>query len=136
MRVTGVFSVASFEPVDYVSPVTTGVPVGHAHMIKEFTGGIAGRSSTQFSFAFDQATGVGTYVAMEAFEGSIDGRTGSFAFAHSATTDGVSPDRLAELFVIVPGSGSGELAGITGSGRLAIDEGAHGIELDYELSAG
>ena len=135
MQTTGTFRVSSFTPVDYTSPIPTGVPVGHAHMLKEFAGGLAGRSSTQFSFAFDQGSGVGTYVAMEAFEGSLDGRPGSFAFAHSATTDGRSSERLAELLVIAPGSGSGDLAGITGSGRILIDgDGTHLIELDYELS--
>ena len=135
MRTSGTFTVTSFDPVDYTSPITTGVPVGHAHMVKEFAGELAGRSSTQFSFAFDQASGVGTYVAMEAFEGSLAGRAGTFAFAHSATTDGRSPQGLAELLVIVPGSGSGDLLGITGTGRILIDSsGGEVIELDYEFS--
>jgi len=130
---TSTFRVASFEPTDYVSPVTTGTTVGHALMVKEFEGELSGRSTTQFSFAFDQATGVGTYVAMEAFEGTLLGRTGAFAFAHSATTDG-GPDRLHELVVIAPGSGSGELAGITGSGALRIDDdGTHWLVLDVDL---
>ena len=137
MRISGTFTVASFEPVAYTSPITTGTPVGHAHMVKEFVGEMAGRSSTQFSFAFDQTTGVGTYVAMEAFEGSLAGRAGTFAFAHSATTDGRSSQRLAELLVIVPGSGSGDLSGITGTGRILIgSSGREAIELDYELGAG
>ena len=136
MNVTGVFTVTSFEPVDYTSPIQTGVKVGHAHMVKEFAGGLSGRSSTQFSFAFDEAAGTGTYVAMEAFQGSLDGRSGAFAFAHTATTDGTSPERLAELVVIVPGSGTGDLAGITGQGRIVVeDDGTHVIEFDYQLAA-
>ena len=134
---TGIFSVSSFQPVDYQSPIQTGLPVGHAHMVKEFTGEISGRSATQFSFAFDNDSGIGTYVAMEAFEGSLDGRSGTLAFAHSATTDNRSTERLAELLVIVPGSGTGELAGLTGTGRIDIDEdGTHRIELDYDLEQG
>ncbi len=136
MHASSTFTVASLEPVDYTSPITTAVPVGHAHMVKEFTGVMTGRSSTQFSFAFDQTTGAGTYVAMEAFEGALEDRRGSFAFAHTATTEGPSSLRLAELLVIVPGSGSGDLTGITGTGRIAVDdEGTHTLELDYELSA-
>jgi len=136
MKVTGVFTVASFEPVDYTSPIETGVKVGHAHMVKEFTGGITGRSCTQFSFAFDEGAGLGTYVAMEAYEGSLDGRTGTLAFAHSATTDGRSQARLAEFVVIVPGSGTGDLTGITGQGHIVVhDDGTHVLELDYELTA-
>ncbi|MEP6815043.1 MAG: DUF3224 domain-containing protein [Marmoricola sp.] len=134
MHASATFTVAEFIASDYVSPVTTGAPIGHAHMVKEFTGDLQGRSTTQFSFAFDPASGIGTYVALEAFEGSLAGRPGALAFAHSATTDGQSPDRLNELLVIAPGSGSGELAGITGTGHLVIDEdGTHRIELDYDL---
>ncbi|MBJ6998877.1 DUF3224 domain-containing protein [Streptomyces griseofuscus] len=48
----------------------------------------AAASATLFTAAFDQTTGIGTYVAMESFEGSLCGRPGSFNFAHSATTSG------------------------------------------------
>jgi hypothetical protein len=134
MHAESTFEVVEFVPSDYVSPVTTGLPVGHAHMVKQFTGDLDGRATTQFSFAFDATSGVGTYVAMEAFKGSLGGRAGAFAFAHSATTDGTSPERLSELFVIAPGSGSGELAGLTGTGSMQIDEdGTHRLLLDYEL---
>lgn len=134
VHASATFSVTEFTPSDYVSPVTTGIPVGHAHMVKAFAGDLEGRSTTQFSYAFDAASGIGTYVAMEAFEGTLAGRSGALAFAHSATTDGQSPERLNELLVIAPGSGSGELVGITGTGHLVIDEdGTHHVELDYDL---
>ena len=68
-----------------------------------------------FTAAFDPAAGVGTYVAMESFEGSIDGHSGTLNFAHSATTHGT--DRADEFFTIVPSSGTGALAGITGGRR-------------------
>jgi hypothetical protein len=135
MHADATFEVTEFTPSDYVSPVTTGSPVGHAHMVKQFTGELAGRSTTQFSYAFDDRSGVGTYVALEAFEGTLDGRSGAFAFAHSATTDGQSAERLHELMVIAPGSGSGELAGITGTGAMVVDDdGTHRVVLDYEIA--
>ncbi|MGW3816356.1 DUF3224 domain-containing protein [Streptomyces sp. NPDC005046] len=81
-------------------------------MEKRFEGEGAGRSATLFTAAFDQATGVGTYVAMESFEGSLHGREGSFNFVHSATTSG--SDRTAEVSTIVPSGGTGELTGISG----------------------
>ncbi len=70
---------------------------------------------------------------MESFEGSLSGRSGAFNFAHSATTSGT--DRTDEFFTIVPGSGTGELAGIRGAGGMTIDpDGTHRIWFDYELS--
>jgi hypothetical protein len=101
-------------------------------MAKRYEGEVVGRSVTLFTAAFDQSTGTGTYVAMESFEGTLHGHRGAFNFAHSATTLGEG--RESEFFVIVPASGTGALAGITGTGGLAIDaDGTHRIWFDYEL---
>ncbi|MEV6139964.1 DUF3224 domain-containing protein [Nocardia sp. NPDC051990] len=134
MKAIGTFSVASFTPTDVVPDpaISTALPVGIAQIEKEFAGEITGRSATLFTAAFDQATGVGTYVAMESFDGALHDRAGSFNFAHSATTNGT--DRTAEFFTIVPTSGTGALVGITGTGGLSVDaDGVHRIWFDYEL---
>nr|WP_308443299.1 DUF3224 domain-containing protein [Streptomyces noursei] len=108
------------------------MPVGLATMRKQYEGEAVGRSATLFTAAFDQSTGMGTYVAMESFERALHGRSGAFNFAHSATTLG--EDRQGEFFVIVPGSGTNELAGITGAGGIAVDaDGTHRIWFDYDL---
>jgi len=135
VRTEGTFEVVSFQParLDPGAPeVATGLPVGVAAMEKRFTGDVDGRSSTVFVAAFDQERGAGTYVAMESFEGSIDGRSGSFNFIHSATTSG--SDRTSEYFLIVPGSGLGSLASIRGGGAITIDaQGTHRISFEYDL---
>ncbi|MGW3668695.1 DUF3224 domain-containing protein, partial [Streptomyces sp. NPDC005141] len=79
MRANATFAVKEFVPTELkpVPTVSTGLPVGVATMEKRFEGEAAGRSATLFTAAFDQATGVGTYVAMESFEGSLHGREGS-----------------------------------------------------------
>ncbi|WP_433554138.1 DUF3224 domain-containing protein [Micromonospora zamorensis] len=134
MRAIGTFDVAEFTAVPVPSPeVKTGLPVGFATMRKTFTGEIDGRSETLFTAAFDPASGTGTYVAMESFEGSVAGHAGTFNFVHSATTTG--QNRQAEFLAIVPTSGTGGLTGIRGTGGLAVDEdGTHSIWFDYELS--
>ncbi len=109
------------------------LPVGVMTFTKVYAGDITGRSTTIFVAAFDQATGVGTYVAMETFEGALGDAGGGFAFAHSATTHGT--DRQNELWVVVPGSGVGALAGISGGGGMAIEEdGTHRVWFDYDLA--
>jgi hypothetical protein len=137
MRASGTFTVISFTPAEVVPAVevTTALPVGVAMMEKRFAGEVEGVSATIFTAAFDQATGVGTYVAMESFHGSLRGVEGAFNFAHSATTRGT--DRGEELFMIVPTSGAGGLAGITGGGGMAVDaDRTHRVWFDYELPAG
>jgi hypothetical protein len=134
VRAEATFEVASFVPAEVGAepPVTTALPVSVASMVKVFRGQAVGRSTTIFTSAFDQSTGTGTYVALESFEGSLDGRTGTFNFVHSASTGG--SDRTNEFFLIVPASGTGDLAGITGNGGLSIDaDGTHRVWFDYDV---
>ncbi|MDQ6715453.1 MAG: DUF3224 domain-containing protein [Actinomycetota bacterium] len=136
MRTEGTFTVASFVAAELTPPPTAvelGAPVGVATMEKVYAGDVTGHSATIFTSAFDMSTGVGTYVAMESFEGLLDERSGGFAYVHSATTLG--SDRGREFFTIVPGTGIGDLAGIKGGGGMAIDEdGTHRIWFDYDLA--
>jgi hypothetical protein len=136
MRATGTFTVTAFNPTS-VAPETgikTALAVGVAVIDKAFSGEVDGRSSTIFTSAFDQAKGVGTYVALESFDGSVAGRAGAFNFVHSASASGA--DRTGEFFAIVPSSGTGDLAAIAGHGGMDIDDdGTHRVWLEYELGA-
>ncbi|MER7575149.1 DUF3224 domain-containing protein [Streptomyces sp. NPDC126514] len=133
MRASGTFQVADFTPVPAHNPqIQTAVPVGVATMDKTYEGEVVGRSATVFTSAFNESSGVGSYVAMESFDGALNGRAGSFNFAHSKTTLGESPQD--EFFVIVPGSGTSQLTGISGTGGIKVDaDGTHRIWFDYEL---
>lgn len=134
-RSEGTFEVASFAPVD-VQPavdVTTAMEVGVATMEKRYRGGVEGVSATLFSGG-QAADGSGTYVAVESFRGSLDGRAGSFVFVHAASTHG--EDRYGEHFAIAQGSGTDELAGIAGAGGLTVDDdGTHRVWFDWTVPA-
>jgi Protein of unknown function (DUF3224) len=133
-RAAGEFQVVAFEAakLDPSPPtIATALPVGVAAMEKRYAGDVSGRSATIFTSAFDQERGLGTYVAMESFDGALNGVTGTFNFVHAATTSG--SDRTHEHFAIVPSSGTGGLASISGSGGLAVVAGRHEIWFDYEL---
>jgi hypothetical protein len=63
-------------------------------------------------------------------EGTLHGRAGSLAFQQL----GVMRDGDQELrYDVVPGSGTGELAGIDGTLALTIDGRGHTYELSYTL---
>ena len=133
MRATSTFTTSDIRPEEREIGIATGVDVGLMTFTKTFTGDIEGRAETLFTSAYSHATGTGTYLALESFAGSIGGRSGTVNLAHTATTTG--SDRTHHLLVIVPASGTGELAGITGTGSLDIDaDGTHHLNLDYELS--
>ncbi|WP_421735511.1 DUF3224 domain-containing protein [Cellulomonas sp.] len=135
MITEGTFTVSGFTAVPVApdaAPVSTALAVGVATMVKQYSGDVEGRSTTLFTSAFDPERGVGTYVAMESFEGSLDGRTGTFNFVHVASTHGT--DAYDQHFAIVASSGTGELTGITGGGALEIDaDGTHRMRFDYTL---
>ncbi len=137
MRATGTFTTKDFAPASVFAepPIRAALDMSVATMEKEYHGAVEGRSATVFTSAFDTERGVGTYVAMEAFEGSLDGNEGTFAFVHSASTgDGAA--RANEFFLIVPQSGTGALEGISGTGALEIDaDGTHRMSFDYTLDA-
>jgi hypothetical protein len=71
------------------------------------------------------------YVAIERVTGILGGRSGGFVFQHTGTMNRGDPSLS---ITVVPDSGTGELAGL--SGRLGIDireGGAHFYDFDYSL---
>jgi hypothetical protein len=99
---------------------------------KRFSGDMDGTSTGVMMRAGDPARGVAGYVAMEMVSATIAGRSGGFALQHSGTMDG-SGQQLA--ITIVPGSGTGALAGISGTMAIRIADGAHFYTLSYALPA-
>lgn len=98
---------------------------------KTYTGPLAGTARAVMLSAGDPKAGAAGYVAIERIDGALDGRTGSFALAHLATMGGGASDmRVA----VVPGSGTGALAGMTGTLTIRIENGHHFYDLDYDLA--
>lgn len=71
------------------------------------------------------------YVAQERFDGTLAGRKGTFVSLHTGTfADGTARSE----FRVVPGSGTGELRGIAGTGTaVAVGDESNTLTLDYEL---
>lgn len=70
------------------------------------------RSATYEALMYYAADGTSSYVTLMQVTGTLDGKTGSFVLTGSGTYDGTT---AAGESRIVPGSGTGELAGISGS---------------------
>ncbi|WP_437925294.1 DUF3224 domain-containing protein [Sorangium sp. So ce291] len=71
------------------------------------------------------------YVGTDRFSGSVAGRRGTFVFQHGGVRQG---GELRSFGFIVPGSGTGDLAGIQGSATISVDAaGTHALELDYDF---
>jgi len=106
-------------------------PMGRFLLDKQYRGDLAGASRGQM-VAFRSATdGSAGYVAMEQVTGTLAGRSGTFVLQHSSTmTRGVPTQSIA----VVPDSGTGELAGLSGSMTIDIVGGKHFYEFAYEIS--
>lgn len=106
-----------------------GIRYARARLGKTFRGDIQGRSTVEM-LSVRADSGSAAYVALERIVGSLQGRSGSFALLHLAT---MSAGEQSGRWLIAPGSGSGELAGISGEGRIETAAGAHTLHLDYKL---
>lgn len=105
--------------------------VARMDMTKSFHGDLDAVGAGIMLSAGDAPSGTAGYVAIETVRGSLAGVTGGFALQQFGT---MQSGAQTLHYAIVPGSGSGELAGVTGFLILTIDpDGTHRYELVYEL---
>jgi hypothetical protein len=97
---------------------------------KKYHGDLEGTAKGTMLTAATDVKGSAGYVAVERVTGTLNGKTGSFVLQHSGTLTRGAP--VQNIFV-VPDSGTGELAGITGKFLVIIADGKHSYELDYTL---
>jgi hypothetical protein len=108
-----------------------GVSTGRMSLRKRFEGDLVAVGQGEMLTALTPFKGSAGYVAIERVTGTLHGRAGSFVFQHSGTMD----QGTQQLSIrVVPGSGTGELAGIEGSFKLEIVDGTHLYEFEYTLA--
>ena len=127
-RATASFDITTWDEQAYDE--RDGIRLSRTRVVKVFRGEIEGESTAELLMAVageDSAA----YVGMERVTGLVNGRSGSFVYLHTATAAGGTQSAT---WAVVAGSGTGELAGI--SGQLRIDnlpDAGHVLTLDYEL---
>ena len=97
---------------------------------KSFQGGLEGNSKVAMMATSDGRAPEGGYVALERFTGKLDGKSGSFTMQHSGI---MSPGSMELRVLVSPGSGTGELAGITGKLEIRREGKQHFYTLEYQL---
>ncbi|WP_405062267.1 DUF3224 domain-containing protein [Kribbella sp. NBC_01505] len=90
---------------------------------KNWTGGMVGTSTGLMLSAGDPSTGKAGYVALEVFSGRIDGLNGTVVLQQFGTMS----DETTLYYEFVPGSGTGQLAGLLG--KLKLD--GHDVTVSY-----
>jgi uncharacterized protein DUF3224 len=125
-RATGSFEVklAPLEP--YVKDDPT---LGRFSLDKQYHGDLEASSQGEMLSAGKPPTGGA--VAMEKVTGRLNGRSGTFVLQHSGTME--QGTTTSWSIAVVPGSGTGELAGLSGKMEIIIENGKHSYVFDYTL---
>jgi hypothetical protein len=97
---------------------------------KQIHGDLEAASKGEMFSGGDPKQGAAGYVAIEVITGILNGQKGSFALQHSATMD---QGGLKMSIIIVPGSGTDELEGISGTFDIRNVNGQHSYDLEYTL---
>ena len=107
---------------------------GHMTFEKTISGGLNGTSQGEMLTSTTPSTGAMAYVAVETVTATLDGRSGTFAFIHSATMKKSDPGSQSLHISVVPASGTGGLAGISGDFVIHLDAaGKHTYDFEYFL---
>jgi hypothetical protein len=114
-------------------PAETGVgdaSIGRMGLHKVFEGGLRGEAHGQMLAMRSAVEGSGVYVALDRFEGELDGRKGGFALHHRGVMDAGVP---ALEVLVAPDSGTGELTGLRGRLDIRVEGKEHFYQMDYSL---
>jgi hypothetical protein len=126
----GTFDVQMTPLSDETLSATTNKLAGMS-LAKQFQGELQGKSAGQMLTAMTATEGSAGYVAIEQVTGRLQGRQGSFVLQHYGIMGGGEQNLT---ITIVPDSGTDELAGVSGTMSIAVDEnGKHTYDLAYSL---
>ena len=104
--------------------------LGRMTIDKQFHGDLEGTSKGQMLTGMTEVKGSAGYVAIEKVTGTLKGRSGSFILQHT----GVMNRSVPQLTItVVPDSGTGQLAGLTGKLTINIANGKHSYDFEYSL---
>ena len=131
MHASGPFNV-KINPLDPYNK-DEGAGLGRMSIDKQFHGDLEATSKGEMLAIMDRTLQSGGYTAIERVTGTLGGRKGSFVLQHSSTMTRGQPK---QNIAVVPDSGTGELAGLSGSMIVNIAAGgAHSYDFEYSLNA-
>jgi len=109
-----------------------GSALGRMAISKTYHGDLEATARGTMLTAGTSVEGSAAYVAVERVTGTLHGRRGTFALQHMGTMTRGEPSLS---ITVVPDSGTGELAGLSGKLAIVIVGGKHSYELEYSLAA-
>lgn len=122
-----------------LNPVPTahdhsGAPLARFSIDKQFQGDLVATSKGEMlTGGSAEVRNSAGYVAIERVSGTLHGKPGSFILQHSGSMNRGAPSLVIS---VVPDSGTGELAGISGNMTIIIEGGKHSYSFDYHIAPG
>ena len=129
-KVDASFQVNSWDEKPF-HEIDGGPKLTRASLTKTFRGDLEGEGTLEYLMIHGE-DGVSSFMGVERVVGHLGGRSGSFVLQHSGTFENGAATCT---WFVVPGSGTGELGGLTGTGGF---ESAHAedypmtLEYDFE----
>ncbi len=107
-----------------------GINIGRVSITKTFTGDIDGSSTVEMIGAMTSVKGSAGYVAIERVVAAVHGKQGTFVLQHSGT---MNRGEATLSVTVVPDSGTGDLAGLSGSMNIEQATGKHFYTFEYAI---
>jgi hypothetical protein len=131
MHISGKFEV-DLRPLPFSTEGKDGINLARMSINKTFYGELLASSKGEMLSARTAAAESAGYVAIEQVTGTLAGKKGSFVLQHFGTMQGGDNFLLLE---VVPDSGTGELAGLSGKMAIRIEDGQHFYDFEYEFDS-
>ena len=129
MKATGTFDVKITPQASDLAP--EGPNLGRMSLDKQYHGDLDGTAKGEMITAAGIAVKESAaYSAVERVTGTLHGKKGSFALQHTGVMTRGTPSLN---ITVVPDSGTGELAGLTGKLDIIIEGKQHSYVLEYEI---
>ena len=129
MLTNATFKILSWDEESFDEP-EDGTKLTRAHVRKSFHGDLSGTGNLMYVMTYLNSEEA-SFTGFEKVVGSLGGRTGSFVLRHTGSYDG---EKATSEYEVVPGSGTNELAGLSGTGEFSAGHAEeHDMTFDYEV---
>jgi hypothetical protein len=129
MRASGTFDVKLTPQA--LADTAADKTLGRMTIDKTYRGDLEGTANGEMLTALTSIKGSAGYVAIERISGTLQGRKGAFVLQHTGT---MIRGAQSLTVTVVPDSGTGDLAGLSGKMDIKIDQGKHFYEFAYTIT--
>jgi hypothetical protein len=137
MKAKGTFTPAKWDE-NTVNQISPAKKITKASVVLDFgeAGEIAGKATVEWLMFYkhadekDQHNSSASFVGLMRFEGTLNGKSGSFIMEDRGTFDNGA---LKALLTILPGSGTDELEVIRGTAKYNTSSTGIAFEIEYEI---